>query len=243
MDFPDLSTFTTNVHQIDPNSISEPHSTAEVHLGEYAPVNHPPREHEDRTGAELPDPSGSWHTSSWPGMIRPNLWNKRRPPELIEQEDHPDSMGTVSNGAQALPRSMLNLLSLEDILAIEDHGHVVKVRPEQVEKLAFFMAKTQQERNEACPPSCRGMLSNPKIMNSFVQLYFEHFHWTFPLLHRPTFNVVEEPPLLLLATAAIGSRFSKIPQAYTLTKALGDILCKAINNTVHPPNLSQSPPT
>ena len=225
LDFLDLSTFPTSPPQNDPNSTSDFHSTADVHMGEHTPIDHLLRGNENWTGAELPDPSGPWHTSSRSGMIRPNLWSKNRSSGLIGQEaDH-----TISEGSQTLPRSMLNLLSLKSILAIEDYGHVARVRPEQVEKMVSFMAMNQRERTQACPADCRGLLSNPDVINAFVQLYFEHFHWTFPLLHRPTFNVVEEPSLLLLATATIGSRFSKIPQAYTLARVLGDILRKTID--------------
>lgn len=80
-------------------------------------------------------------------MIRPNLWSKNRSSGLIGQEaDH-----TISEGLQTLPRSMLNLLSLKSILAIEDYGRVARVRPEQVEKMVSFMAMNQKGADSGLP--------------------------------------------------------------------------------------------
>ncbi|CAG7998295.1 unnamed protein product [Penicillium olsonii] len=45
-----------------------------------------------------------------------------------------------------------------------------------------------------------------------VKQYFEHFHPSFPLLHRPTFAVSSAPTLLLKAVTVIGSLFS--PKVY-----------------------------
>jgi hypothetical protein len=41
-----------------------------------------------------------------------------------------------------------------------------------------------------------------------VKQYFEHFHPSFPLLHRPSFTVSSTPKLLLTAVTVIGSLFS-----------------------------------
>ncbi|KAJ5345791.1 hypothetical protein N7452_003795 [Penicillium brevicompactum] len=43
---------------------------------------------------------------------------------------------------------------------------------------------------------------------TYVKHYFEHFHPSFPLLHRPTFAVSSTPKLLLKAVTVIGSLFS-----------------------------------
>ncbi|ORY25649.1 fungal-specific transcription factor domain-domain-containing protein [Naematelia encephala] len=47
-----------------------------------------------------------------------------------------------------------------------------------------------------------------ETLSDFVDLYFEKFHPTFPILHRATFVRAETPPMLLLATAAIGATFA-----------------------------------
>lgn len=40
--------------------------------------------------------------------------------------------------------------------------------------------------------------------NHYVNLYFAHFHTHWPILHRATFSIPDEPPLLLQAVIAIG---------------------------------------
>lgn len=177
------------------------------------------------SGVELDDPSDSWHTyRRRSGMVQADLWHGDR--------DRDSSTGGVSGGAQALPRSILDLLDLDSILAMEEHDHVARVRPEQVQQLTRFIKRIQHQPSSACPPSCSRLLGAPQVINALVQLYFEHFHPTFPLLHRATFNTLELPTLLLLATTAIGSRYSKIPQPQTLSVVLGDILRRAIDAMV-----------
>jgi hypothetical protein len=38
----------------------------------------------------------------------------------------------------------------------------------------------------------------------YVDLYFTHFHSHWPILHRATFSIPDEPPLLLQAVLMIG---------------------------------------
>ncbi|KAE8310505.1 fungal-specific transcription factor domain-containing protein [Aspergillus transmontanensis] len=229
MDFLDLSTFPVNGQQVDMGNISEPHlSTA----GEDIFANDSLVYVETPSSPELPDRPHSWHKYSSSGMVQMDLWSIRRPLGPMEPGDTPRRAEDTSDGPQGLPKSMLNLLTLEDILEMEDYGHVAGVRQEQVEQLASFMATGRDQRTSACPPNCDALLRNTKIINSFVQLYFEHFHQTFPILHRATFNVSEEPPLLMLAVATIGGRFSKIPQAHRLSTVMGDILRKTVENVL-----------
>lgn len=62
----------------------------------------------------------------------------------------------------------------------------------------------------------QNMSDNRKMIHSthanaeetYVKHYFEHFHPSFPLLHRPTFAVSSTPKLLLKAVTVIGSLFS-----------------------------------
>ncbi|KAK4496689.1 hypothetical protein PRZ48_012671 [Zasmidium cellare] len=63
------------------------------------------------------------------------------------------------------------------------------------------------------PGSGLPRLSNvPTIeaMNVFVQLYFEHFHAQFPVLHMSTFQPREDVWMLVLAVAAIGAEYSSL---------------------------------
>lgn len=50
--------------------------------------------------------------------------------------------------------------------------------------------------------------THPNAEETYVKHYFEHFHPSFPLLHRPTFAVSSAPKLLLKAVTVIGSLFS-----------------------------------
>ncbi|KAB8269239.1 fungal-specific transcription factor domain-containing protein [Aspergillus minisclerotigenes] len=219
MDFLELSTFPVNGQQVDVGNMSEPHfSTA----GEDIFANDSLVYVETPSDPELPDRPHSWHNYSSSGMVQMDLRSIRRPLGPMEPGDTRRRAEDTSDSPQGLPKSMLNLLSFDDILEMEDYGHVAGVRQEQVEQLASFMASGRDQRTSACPPNCEELLKNTKMINSFVQLYFEHFHQTFPILHRATFNVSEEPPLLMLAVATIGGRFSKIPQAHRLSTLMGD---------------------
>ncbi|KAJ5698577.1 hypothetical protein N7462_000582 [Penicillium macrosclerotiorum] len=226
MHFLDLSTFPVNGPKVDATSISDPHSVTAGQVDTDVLRNDSLRYFENLTGPELLNPSDFLLTSSWSGMIQVNLWSIQPPPALMDPEHIPNRTEDDSDNIQGLPRSMLNLLSLEDILAMEDYGHVARVRREQVEKLTSLMTKNQNQQILGSSPSCGELLSNPQIINSFVQLYFEYFHHTLTVLHKATFNVSEEPPLLILAVATIGGRFSKIPQAHTVSTVLGDICVK-----------------
>ncbi|KAJ6022592.1 hypothetical protein N7499_007907 [Penicillium canescens] len=69
-------------------------------------------------------------------------------------------------------------------------------------------------------------LSSPSLSNhanneeTYVKQYFEHFHPSFPLLHRPTFTVSLTPKLLLEAVTVIGSLFSPNLYDHGETRAL-----------------------
>jgi hypothetical protein len=45
-------------------------------------------------------------------------------------------------------------------------------------------------------------------LSDFVDLYFEKFHPTFPILHKATFYATDTPAVLLLAVAAIGATYA-----------------------------------
>lgn len=47
----------------------------------------------------------------------------------------------------------------------------------------------------------------------YVNLYFTHFHSHWPILHRATFSIPDEPPLLLQAVLMIGLWVSDKPAA------------------------------
>ena len=69
-----------------------------------------------------------------------------------------------------------------------------------------------------------------KTVNACIQLYFEHFHKGFPLVHKPTFLGMGLPQphwLLLLAVAAIGSNYADIAESADFREAFQEFLRRA----------------
>jgi hypothetical protein len=46
-----------------------------------------------------------------------------------------------------------------------------------------------------------------EYLDNCLHLYFEDFHPSLPVLHRPTFSVESTSPLLLLSTCTIGCMY------------------------------------
>ncbi|KAL4755919.1 Zn(II)2Cys6 transcription factor [Aspergillus foveolatus] len=197
MDFLDLWALPGNGPQLDLGEMPEPYGAAAGRPDADTFATEPFQQVQQSASNELRDPSDSWHTYGEPGHdVNKAAYGRE------------ESCGT--------PRSIINLLSLNDILAMEDLGHVAPVREGQMAELSALIAKARCPESATCDPSVKGLLNNPEVINAFVQLYFEHYQPTLPLLHKATFNVSHAPPLLILAVASIGSRFSKTPQASTL---------------------------
>jgi hypothetical protein len=69
-----------------------------------------------------------------------------------------------------------------------------------------------------------------KTVNACIQLYLEHFHKGFPLIHKPTFlgSGLPQPHwLLLLAVAAIGSNYADVAESADLREAFQEFLRRA----------------
>jgi hypothetical protein len=49
---------------------------------------------------------------------------------------------------------------------------------------------------------------DPSTLSDFLDLYFEKYHPTFPVVHRPTVLKKDTPPTLLLAMAAVGATYA-----------------------------------
>ncbi|KAL3451425.1 fungal-specific transcription factor domain-containing protein [Aspergillus insuetus] len=229
MDFLDLLAFPGNEHQLDLDHMPEPHGPVTGRLDADTFVTESLKQVEQSTSNKLPGPSDSLHTYGGSGMVQPNLWERSRPRESTGDANKAVPVCGTSPGEL---KSVINLLSLDDILAMEDHGHIARVRQGQATEMSAFIAKTRCPGFLTCDPGIKDLLNNPEVVNAFVQLYFEHYHPTLPLLHKATFNVSDTPPLLILAVAAIGSRFSRIPQAHTISSVLGGTLRKAMDNLV-----------
>ncbi|KAG4286300.1 hypothetical protein FPRO06_07560 [Fusarium proliferatum] len=97
----------------------------------------------------------------------------------------------------------------EDILIAENIPHV----PPLTEETRVYMIQAIQARlpqHEA-----QGLDVNfPSLrhLDTYMQLYFEHFHQRMPLLHVPTFKASPETWQLVLGVVCFGSRYSQAHQ-------------------------------
>ncbi|KAJ9642083.1 hypothetical protein H2204_002452 [Knufia peltigerae] len=65
--------------------------------------------------------------------------------------------------------------------------------------------------------------------NTCTELYFEHIHSSFPLIHRPSFGS-QTHMIVVLAVAAIGSTFLKTQNALDFREAFQEFLRRAIHH-------------
>jgi hypothetical protein len=70
---------------------------------------------------------------------------------------------------------------------------------------------------------------NNARVDHYIHLYFAHFHPHWPILHRHTFSVPDEPPLLLQAVLMIGLWVSGSPAARQNARNLHSKLGLAIS--------------
>ncbi|KAI8680908.1 Fungal-trans domain-containing protein [Fusarium keratoplasticum] len=104
----------------------------------------------------------------------------------------------------------------------EDHAHVeafdlARFQPvvdlaEKINASAFFPQWAQLN----LPPG--------EVLHVFIQLYFEHFHPMFPVIHLPTCSSPETHSLLLFAMAAIGAKYSKLKGAHKCSLAMHELV-------------------
>lgn len=112
-------------------------------------------------------------------------------------------------------------IRIEDV----DHEHLAHVHEiqqdvvDEVVKLASVL-----ESKSLFPPFVKLRIPPAPIINAWAQLYFEHFHPVFPLLHKPTFGCPNTHWLLVFAVSAIGAQFSQIPQARTCARAMHEMI-------------------
>lgn len=72
-----------------------------------------------------------------------------------------------------------------------------------------------------------------ETLSDFVDLYFEQFHATFPILHRPTFSVDNTSAVLLLAVAAVGATYAD-REFRPLAVALSELVRRIVQWMVSP---------
>lgn len=106
----------------------------------------------------------------------------------------------------------------------ETFGHVQNVPIRAYEGLQTFFATQCQNSTSSFIPI--------RLVQTFVDLYFEYFDPQFPFLHVSRFDDEDLPWILLLATAAIGSYYSEIENIQDYTSILCDLLGRAVDNEV-----------
>ncbi|KAF4924428.1 Nicotinate catabolism cluster-specific transcription factor [Colletotrichum viniferum] len=93
----------------------------------------------------------------------------------------------------------------EDILIAEYVPHVppitVETRAYMIQAIKARLPQHEAQGLDANFPSLRHL-------DTYMQLYFEHFHPRMPLLHVPTFQASPETWQLVLSVVCLGSRYS-----------------------------------
>lgn len=106
----------------------------------------------------------------------------------------------------------------------EIFGHVHDISPRAYQDLQNFYATQCWDSTWSFVPV--------RLLQAFVDLYFEYFDPQFPFLHVSHLNAEEVPWMLLLATAAIGSYYSELDDIHDYTSILCDLLGRAVDSEV-----------
>ncbi|KAH8430255.1 fungal specific transcription factor domain-containing protein [Aspergillus melleus] len=104
----------------------------------------------------------------------------------------------------------------------EDLAHVAEVSQTVLDEATRLTLTLQTA--PSFPPFLNWQLPPRPILNSWVQLYFEHFHPIFPLLHKRSFGGPATHWLLTFAVAAIGAQFSRLPESQTCARAMQELI-------------------
>ncbi|KAH8426504.1 fungal specific transcription factor domain-containing protein [Aspergillus melleus] len=94
----------------------------------------------------------------------------------------------------------------QEILVSEDFCHVERISEDTYNAILDFYREHCQKPNtpQPAPPSIQ-------VVNTFVQLYFEHFHPVMPIIHHASFKPTPDKWVLVAAIASVGCQYSRIP--------------------------------
>lgn len=123
-----------------------------------------------------------------------------------------------------------------DQLDVENFGHVEPLDGRTHDEMAALLVRTSSIPGHSFPPFRMRNLPSRAAFNCCVQLYFEYFHPVFPLLHKPTFSAARAPWRLVLATAAVGCRYSRVPALAQCAIAMQELLRRAVFDAVEVDN-------
>lgn len=114
-----------------------------------------------------------------------------------------------------------------EILDAEDFAHVEPMAPACYEKISAAM-KLHANGHGPFRPFSNANMASIEVFSVFVQLFWEYFAPSFPLLHHGTFDTGKAAWQLVLTTATIGCRFSKLPGAAQYVVGLHELLRRVI---------------
>jgi hypothetical protein len=108
---------------------------------------------------------------------------------------------------------------------------LVEQVPDGVPRKVLEMA-TELQTKSNYPKFIELRIPPARVLNAWVQLYFEHFHPVFPILHKPTFSPATMNPFLVLTVAAIGAHFSELEGSQACQKAMHELIRRYTSYTV-----------
>jgi hypothetical protein len=108
---------------------------------------------------------------------------------------------------------------------------LVEQVPDGVPLKVFEMATVLQTKSNY-PKFIELRIPPARVLNGWVQLYFEHFHPVFPILHKPTFSPATMNPFLVLTVAAIGAHFSDLEDSQACQRAMHELVRRYTSYTV-----------
>ncbi|KAK5633898.1 hypothetical protein RRF57_009612 [Xylaria bambusicola] len=94
----------------------------------------------------------------------------------------------------------------EDILIAENIPHIP---PLTAETRAYMIQAIQEGLSQNDAQELDASFPSLRHLDTYMQLYFEHFHPRMPLLHVPTFQASPETWQLVLSIVCLGSRYSQ----------------------------------
>ncbi|KAE8415640.1 hypothetical protein BDV36DRAFT_285212 [Aspergillus pseudocaelatus] len=149
------------------------------------------------------------------------LYRRNQDPEIDKDAVEPRHYDPASAEVEApLVFPDMTVIPHEDIEA-ENLAHVEEV-PAELTNTVFDLANDMQLKSNY-PQFIELRIPPAPVLNAWVQLYFEHFHPMFPVLHKPTFSTSRANPFLVLAVAALGAHFSDINGAQLCLRAMHEL--------------------
>ncbi|ODQ71063.1 hypothetical protein LIPSTDRAFT_332839 [Lipomyces starkeyi NRRL Y-11557] len=92
--------------------------------------------------------------------------------------------------------------------------------PESFSEMASISEEKRQELLQVIPSLSRYQEFSSSNITHYVDLYWEYFHFQFPILHRPSFEIDSTPAALILSLVLIGAYYGNASQEFLLEIAI-----------------------